>query len=382
MKIEGKKVILNQTINLSNTQILKLKNMTNIAEKLLYLSSFDGNRSFFKFKTDWSSLPKDELKNKKSGNILTALRKMEDMSEDVNHTPIVNTEKNRWVGVEIECYLNNLVEDCDVCEGTGRDEDGDECYNCDGGIFSKVRDILKSVGLKNVSVRSDGSLRDGGVEICYMFDANKGYDGLKKLTETLNKHGAKINGSCGLHVHLNQYEGRNDIEKIYRLGDQMERLLPALLKFIPASRRENRYCQPRASRGEKYSAINMSKSKETKTIEYRLHTGSVNFEKISNWIKLLIHCEDKCKQGYYKSFDRELKGIDMIKSFFTQLQIPEELILFYKQRYSMFNAIANSDDEIAGVNESISDWMPVYTAIDFGRGDTSVEVNILERSAS
>ncbi len=145
-----------------------------------------------------------------------------------------------------------------------------------------------------VNLGTDGSIHetethDGAeLRVCIKRDEVKII--LPKLLEALTKAGAMVNKSCGLHVHLDQ---RNGDPK--RTFDNLVSALPLLYSIVPESRRTNSYCRRNsptqsygdALRDERYKAINATSYSKYSTIEVRLFAGTLNAEKMLNWIEML-----------------------------------------------------------------------------------------------
>lgn len=133
----------------------------------------------------------------------------------------------------------------------------------------------------------------------------------------------QVNESCGLHVHLDM---RNrDIETVAKrfLARQYE-----FTDMVPWQRRESSYCEPlqehhlyeerieqlpfdwrtntyprkvtrtfSTQRSNRYSDINVTAYNKHKTIEIRIHEGTLDCAEILNWCKYLI-CICEGKEGY------------------------------------------------------------------------------------
>jgi hypothetical protein len=64
--------------------------------------------------------------------------------------------------------------------------------------------------------------------------------------------------------------------------------LIALKEFVPESRRNNNdYCALSFSETNRYRAVNFTAFRKFKTLEIRLHSGTVDYTKIIAWIRLL-----------------------------------------------------------------------------------------------
>ena len=146
------------------------------------------------------------------------------------------------------------------------------------------------------------------------------------VQEFLNEVAMQVNESCGLHVHLDM---RNrDIETVAKifLNRQQE-----FRGMVPYHRQESTYCHPlredslyeerieqlpfdwrtatyprkvtkifTTRKSGRYSDINVTAYNKHKTIEIRIHEGTLDCSEILNWCKYLI-CICNGKEG---SIDR------------------------------------------------------------------------------
>jgi len=74
--------------------------------------------------------------------------------------------------------------------------------------------------------------------------------------------------------------------------NNMVRMVPLLKSIVPASRRDNRYCLTNNytnpdSDMNRYQAINPESYRKYKTVEVRLHSGTLNASKILNWFSII-----------------------------------------------------------------------------------------------
>lgn len=132
---------------------------------------------------------------------------------------------------------------------------------------------------------------------------NNGLNSLKAVCDALASVDAKVNRSCGLHVHIGAEKISDDhYVRIVRNYQKLERVIDS---FMPVSRRGNNgyYCRSlqgisfancttksdviNAMHGCRYYKVNACAYLRHKTIEFRQHSGTVEYEKISNWIMFL-----------------------------------------------------------------------------------------------
>ena len=170
---------------------------------------------------------------------------------------------------------------------------------------------------------SDGSV-SGADAFELVSPVLQGCDGLEDLARAcraLRNCGARVNRSCGLHVHF----GARDlsIEHLRQIFRNYLVLEPTIDRLMPASRRgsNNTYCQSlqrgrplaeaerqilaattaqelsaAANAGNRYHKVNMQSFFRHGTVEFRQHSASTDFEKISFWVKLLNNLIDYSAQ--------------------------------------------------------------------------------------
>lgn len=210
---------------------------------------------------------------------------------------------DNYVGVEIECF----------------------------GYFSQdtVADAIVKAGLSHhVTVKGDGSIdapsecgcenRDEcscdssmtGVELSVMFKESETVDILTRVCRVLNGLEADVNGSCGLHVHIDA-RNRPPVETARRLVRAQE----LLYRMVPVSRSRNNFCARSKSASlspkTRYRGVNTAAYGKFRTIEVRIHSGSVNADKIINWVKVLTKIADTP----YTRLPSSLKGLKRVFGF-------------------------------------------------------------------
>ena len=204
---------------------------------------------------------------------------------------------------------------------------------------------------RNVQIKSDGSISeiDGyrEVELAIVAPISQYEITLKQVCIILDQLGARVNKSCGLHVHL---------DARHRIAPQMlERLIKAqnlLFKIVPESRRVNTFCKKTATRTRltsnvnRYHAVNGPNAyQKFRTIEVRLHSGTIDFEKINNWIRLLhtiINAEIEIQPRSIKGWIRELRLDDTLGAYVSA-------------RFEKFKDKNESDETLLPIIESLGE---------------------------
>jgi len=228
---------------------------------------------------------------------------------------MTNTNLNRTFGVEIECYVK--IESRQVLAQklqhmTGIEVLGTDRYRGCGSVWM---------------VKYDGSLCQPpasgfiGVEIVSpplkIYNSN-GLDQVRKISDALNDLGAKVNKTCGLHVHIDSSDLTFKQKKL--VAKRYAKFEDVFDYFMPKSRRTTnaRYCGSllaqqsgtpvqiinqtlekinkvrsltrlqalfgEAYTGDRYAKLNFCSPYNT--IEFRHHSGTTEATKIVNWIYL------------------------------------------------------------------------------------------------
>lgn len=197
-------------------------------------------------------------------------------------------------GVEIEAVNCRYIEFFDAARRNGLEVFDQVYYN--------HRDIPQ------FKLTTDSSINGCNPAECVTPALNgnkKGFDALEACCKSLREIGATTNGSCGLHVHIGAANLTD--EEYCNVFVNYMRLETAIESFLAPSRRGSyaRWCASlrnyeqgvlnattkdgmyNALHGDRYHRVNANAYRAHKTIEFRQHQGSVNFKKISAWVKFL-----------------------------------------------------------------------------------------------
>lgn len=134
---------------------------------------------------------------------------------------------------------------------------------------------------------SDGSLGDFGCEYKLCAPADKIVAKAMRLVSHIRDAGAYIDSRCGLHVHLDcRYADRSRINAVCEWLRTQEHWLFGLM---PKSRRQNSFCTRSINEGH-YSWCNFTSKR---TVEIRLHGGTLNPHKMAGWLSAMRCILDK-----------------------------------------------------------------------------------------
>lgn len=206
--------------------------------------------------------------------------------------PDLNYTFNRNFGIEIEAY--NCSKQKLAQELTA------------AGIKVKVEDYNHIDSQERWKITSDGSLT-GNQSFELVSPILHGEEGLKDLEKVcwvLELCDVKVNNSCGLHIHMDA--AGFTLQTWKNLALSYKRLENVIDAFMPSSRRNNRFCQGfahitetqiktagtitdlrRAFGNDRYRKVNLEAYARHRTVEFRQHSGTTNFTKMSAWIYFL-----------------------------------------------------------------------------------------------
>lgn len=184
--------------------------------------------------------------------------------DDLSSTPQVIHPKFtnvNYIGIEIECIFS----------------------------YDNFNNFLKELYIHNldskVMISDDGSIDSYSDDECScelkLLTDEKNYKrDLKKLSECLRMLEAKVNKTCGLHVHLDTFNFNPN-----KLIQKINKYKSLFLNIIPKHRRENNYCSFENNYNNHYNWINKTSHG---TIEVRCHEGTVNMKDVERFVTLLL----------------------------------------------------------------------------------------------
>lgn len=226
---------------------------------------------------------------------------------------------DKQFGVELECY--------NVTRDTLRRKLTAAGINC--GETSRTN--YGSTG--NWKIVNDGSLSGTNTFelVSPILQGEEGLSQLMKVCKVLNQCGAKVNRSCGTHVHIN---ARNfSLDQWKRLYINYARLERVIDGWMANSRRANNafYCKGFTQIADferkinnaatldgicgilnngRYWKVNPQSYSRHNTVEFRQHAGTTNYVKIASWIRFLSNLVD-----YSENHTVTETTLDSLKAF-------------------------------------------------------------------
>ena len=175
----------------------------------------------------------------------------------------------RRFGIELEVNVATEYEDLQ----------GDTCFGC----------------------KEDGSLGELGKEFYSpILSSDAGLEAIEGFCELAQEF--ELDQCCGYHLHLDMVntpiDARERITDGYILTEEIWQ------SFVYSGRRDNRFCHPIENTEDEFPCsvstdrqcwLNLYALAQHGTIEIRLHTSTLNSEKVSNWIKAHLRFADWCE---------------------------------------------------------------------------------------
>jgi hypothetical protein len=168
------------------------------------------------------------------------------------------------------------------------------------------------------------------VELNILMTEKEYKDGLLlDICNILKEIGARVNESCGLHVHLDM-RSRNVKTSFHNLTLCQD----ILFSLVESHRARNTYCRKTKTNNmdledeAHYNAINGQDAyNKFQTIEIRIHHGSVEYKAISSWVSFLVNIADYEQLLHYdlankpKILATVVNVDDNIKSYYKLQQV-------------------------------------------------------------
>lgn len=232
------------------------------------------------------------------------------------------------------------------------------------GIRSYLTGYSHDIQNKQWQLGDDGSVRDTmnsqersmyqSVEITSpKLFGNDGFKEIETICRAWNEVGSMVNNSCGFHVHISAYNyTKDDMRRLLLVWTKIENIIYYL---VSPSRRNNRFAKllrkdPELSQWlmsneitycDRYKAVNLNAFNNYRTVEFRIHQGTTNSEKIIFWVVFCLKLMEKVKAGlkwHYFSDEPTIEEVlDKLGINNKGLPILKRARAYFIERYAHFS---------------------------------------------
>ena len=214
------------------------------------------------------------------------------------------------------------------------------------------------------SVNWRGTGQNAGLELVspILYD-DEGLEELEKVYEVLNEIGAKVDKSCGTHVHFDVAD--YSIENMISFINLWYNNKNVINYLVPESRRHNEYCTQiyrhdideinekynrgviRGIRdiawviGTRYKTINLNSYVKYGTVEIRQHGGTTEFSKMEAWIVMIYQMLEVAKSNKVNTIKALRSTPNNFNKFLKEINLDDSCIGdFLTDRFNHFKGVA------------------------------------------
>ena len=239
----------------------------------------------------------------------------------------------------------------------------------------------------NLASVYDGSI-NGNEYVTGVLRGDNGFNHLRKICKELQYTGHTIDRSCGIHVHIGGRFNRRFTIMLLRLCYHLQ---DDLYRMMPVSRAQSSYCKPiptwaseitfqnyrtklgkyiyggsdgnvvldknhnKKCRHDRYCGTryrwvninNFSTDSGKPTVEFRLHSASLSYDKIRNWIlicmSLVLFAENK-QRDIYSNINSIL--LDTVIKYSLGDNLGEQIMNYYNTRVEKFSSTTGISDRL------------------------------------
>jgi len=186
---------------------------------------------------------------------------------------IMITRSHRPYAVEIECFKMPNEAMAGALIPQSWDKGTDASITVDRGGVDKSE-------FRSPPMRGDGGLVQ-----------------MRKDVEAIRKLGYRANKTCGLHVHVDATDMTDDDRNaMHKFGRWVQ---TDMFKLVAKSRTTSQYCQKLEAEttyddeDDRYYWMNLSAWHRHRTVEFRLHHGCTNAERVVEWVRLCLRVVER-----------------------------------------------------------------------------------------
>lgn len=249
----------------------------------------------------------------------------------------------------------------------------------EAGIRYRITGYSHEMGNRLWKIGTDSSVRSNegyeAVEVTSpkLFGA-EGFEEIRKILGFWNEIGGEVNSSCGFHVHVDLSYNFN-LDEVKRLTLVWCKIEPIVYWLVAPSRRVNNYAKfllrnleeigsllasdSIPSGIERYRALNLQAFYRHKTVEFRVHQGTINPGKVIYWVIFCLKLIEKTKQGLsWKDFSETPsveEVLDKLGIVENAIPVIQEARQYFIGRYYYFRNSADGDCDLVFSPERIKE---------------------------
>lgn len=219
----------------------------------------------------------------------------------MNLDTILDTVQNptgRLFGIEIECIGLSCAAATEALVRAGI-----PCYN--EGYNHSRRDYWKAVTDASLTGGTGRSAEVVSPPLPFTVESLKQ---VAKVMETLKLAGARVDNSCGMHVHVDARDMTSNMADFSRIlflkyrenEDMIDRLVASTRRnsvstFCRSMKNLNRTSNWETLRYERYQKLNFQSFQRHGTVEFRQHEGCLTETKAVAWIIFCVTFFEECR---------------------------------------------------------------------------------------
>lgn len=249
-------------------------------------------------------------------------------------------------------------------EGLVRDKEALKAKLNEYGIRSYLTGYSHELRNKQWQLGDDGSVRRNitdeeaaryqSIEITSpKIFGNDGFKEIETVCKAWNEVGSMVNNSCGFHVHISAYNyTKEDLRRLLLVWAKIENIV---FYLVSPSRRNNRFAKllrkdsefsswvlsSEIARHDRYKAVNLNPYNLYNTVEFRIHQGTTNPEKVIFWVVFCLKLMEKVKAGlkwYHFSDEPTVEEVlDKLGINNKGLPILKRARAYFIERYTHFS---------------------------------------------
>jgi hypothetical protein len=262
---------------------------------------------------------------------------------------------NRTFGIEIEVIMP-----------IGKTREELASFLNASGILARSENYNHRTGQAYWRVTTDCSIGYSNAEIVSpILQGTAGLEAVRAMADALQAFGCSVNRSTGVHVHV--YAGDYDLAALKRVAFNYIKFETFFDFIMPHSRRANNNSMIKSNRGlfgayddhatatraydaiqacatksqlirtvcaGRYYKLNMTALESYGTVEFRQHSGTVDADKLTNWVSLCVTFVEHSATGRPRprSIEREVTPAEELQRFFKMFSILKPVQKFYRER--------------------------------------------------